>query len=132
LPAWPSAVCSVLAAATLGAYLAIVGGEHEGADGRVAFVAFSLAVSAALALTAALLRSAAARLPLLGAATATLLAWGFLGIFSIGLPLLVAAGFGGLAIARAAERSSRTAAWLAAAAALAAAAVVAGGLMATA
>ena len=75
-------------------YLAIMFDEPERTSGRVAVVfLFILAVSGlALAAGVPVTRSPGKRIIWLGAATGGLLTAGVLGIFSIGLPLLVAGG----------------------------------------
>ncbi len=83
-------------------YLGIIFEQGDAEVGRVAVVAvFLLAVSLlALAGAFASTPSARTRLTLLGAATGGLLTAGVVGIFSIGLPLLVAGVACGVAWAR--------------------------------
>ena len=74
------------------AYLAIMLDEQEWKSGRVAVVFLFVLATSALALVggAALTLPPRARVIALGAATGGLLTAGVLGIFSIGLPLLIA------------------------------------------
>lgn len=67
-----------------------------GDEGRVAIVVLIFVAQTVLATAGALRRS----IPLLAIAAAMLLATGFLALFSIGLPLLVAALLAGVAAAR--------------------------------
>jgi len=83
------------AAITLGIdvlYVVILRSEGEGDlhRARPQLIASSLAASAAVALGGWLVREPRLRLALLAAASFTLLAWGVLGMFSIGLPIFVA------------------------------------------
>ena len=73
-------------------YVLILWSEGEGDlhRARAQLIATSLAASAAVALGGCWVPEPRVRLGLLSAASFTLLAWGFLGIFSIGLPVLVA------------------------------------------
>jgi hypothetical protein len=73
-------------------YLGIIFEQGDAEVGRIAVVAVFLLVVSLLALAGAFAStpSARTRLTLLGAATGGLLTAGVLGIFSIGLPLLVA------------------------------------------
>jgi hypothetical protein len=75
-------------------YLAIIWAQEPHHHlGRVGFVAAAIAAAAVCALVGATRPKPADRLPFLGAATGALLGLGYLGLFSVGLPLLVAAGF---------------------------------------
>jgi len=83
------------AAITLGIdvlYVVILRSEGEGDlhRARPQLIASSLAASAAVALGGWLVREPRLRLALLAAASFTLLAWGVLGMLSIGLPIFVA------------------------------------------
>ncbi len=73
-------------------YVVILQSEGEGDlhRARTQLIAASLAASAAIALGGWRVREPRLRLALLTAASFTLLAWGFLGMFSIGLPVFVA------------------------------------------
>ena len=85
----------VAGAITLGmdvVYVLILQSEGEGDlhRARPQLIATSLAASAAVALGGWRVRDPRLRLALLAAAAFTLLAWGFLAMFSIGLPVFVA------------------------------------------
>ena len=87
---------AALSGAVAGLYLVLIAQGAVGASGdagRVAIVALILVGQVALTTVAAIRRSA----PLLAASAATLLATGVLALFSIGLPLLVAALLAGAA-----------------------------------
>src|SRR4249920_397205 len=73
-------------------YVVILRSEGEGDlySTRVELIVASLAASAAVALGGWFVREPRLRLGLLTAASFTLLGWGFLAMFSIGLPVLVA------------------------------------------
>ena len=73
-------------------YILILQSEGEGDlhRARTQLIATSLAASAAIALCGWRVREPRLRLVLLTAASFTLLAWGFLAMFSIGLPVFVA------------------------------------------
>ena len=73
-------------------YVVILRSEGEGdlQSTRTQLIVASLAASAAVALGGWLLREPHLRLALLTAASFTLLGWGFLALFSIGLPIFVA------------------------------------------
>lgn len=82
-----------VALAVDGLYLWIIWSQDTPTHlGRVAFVAAAIAAAGASALLGATRETAVGRLPFLGAATGALLSLGYLGLFSIGLPLLVAGG----------------------------------------
>ena len=77
-----------------GAYLNLIAVQGHGGGARVAYVATLLAATSAGAVIGGRRRhDVRLRAFLLGLATAVCMALGFLGIFSIGLPLLVAGGF---------------------------------------
>ena len=98
-------------------YLTIIATQGEvGHVGRVGFIAAAIASAAACALVGATRPDPADRLPFLGAATGALLGLGYLGLFSIGLPLLIAgilcaAAWG--ATLSAAHKGGRRQRWLA-------------------
>src|SRR6267378_5188554 len=97
---WFAVAAAVIAAVTDVLYFGIVLGQggHDSIRWRVAFVATFVAV---LAMTAALSSRASAsawRPGLLGLSTIGLLAMGFIAIFSIGLPLLVAGALAFIAL----------------------------------
>ena len=73
-------------------YVVILRSEGEGDlhSARTQLIVASLAASAAVALGGWFVRKPRLRLGLLTAASFTLLGWGFLAMFSIGLPILVA------------------------------------------
>jgi hypothetical protein len=90
--AWTALVAGVITLGMDVLYVLILQSEGEGDLNRARpqLIATSLAASAAVALGGWLVREPRLRLALLAAAAFTLLAWGFLGIFSIGLPVFVA------------------------------------------
>jgi hypothetical protein len=85
-------IACVLAFADAGLYLALIVAQGEAETGFVALTAASIVTLGLLAGVGGLARSWSirARLIVLGAAAGGLFALGVLGIFSIGLPLLVA------------------------------------------
>jgi hypothetical protein len=89
---WTALAASAIALAVDVVYLIVLQSEGEGDfhRARVQLIAASLAASSAVALGAWSVREPRARVALLAAASFTLLAWGVLGMFSIGLPLFVA------------------------------------------
>ncbi len=89
----PAAVGGALLFAVDALYLALIAaeGEQELASTRVLFVAGSLAGAAAAALAGAAIRGNERRGVLLALATATVLGWAWLALFSIGLLLVLAA-----------------------------------------
>ena len=98
----------VAGALTLGmdvVYVVLIQSEGEGDldRARVRLIAVSLAAAASAAFGGWLVQDARVRLGLFGAAAFTMLAWGFLGIFSIGLPIFVAGTLLLFSAARAAE-----------------------------
>jgi hypothetical protein len=78
-------------------YLAIIRSEDGGFTGRVVFVAAAIAAAGACALIGATRSGAEARVLWLALATGALASLGYLGLFSIGLGLLVAAVLAGIA-----------------------------------
>jgi len=88
-------------------YVVILRSEGEGDlySTRVELIVASLAASAAVALGGWFVREPRLRLGLLTAASFTLLGWGFLAMFSIGLPVLVA---GALLLASASQAADDT------------------------
>jgi len=72
-------------------YLLLISGQEDSAatDGRVLFVAGCLAGAAVFAAIGAMIPDGALRVVLLAAAGCTLVAWTFLGMFSIGILLLI-------------------------------------------
>ena len=91
-------------------YVVILSSEGEGDlySARVELIVASLAASAAVALGGWFVREPRLRLGLLTAASFTLLGWGFLAMFSIGLPLLVAGALLLVSTSRAADDLSTT------------------------
>lgn len=73
-------------------YILVLGAEGAGDLGRVTvrLIAASLAAASAASLGGWLIPDPRLRLGLLNAASFTMLAWGFLGMFTIGLPVFVA------------------------------------------
>jgi membrane protease YdiL (CAAX protease family) len=90
--AWTALVAGAIALGVDVLYVVILRSEGEGDlhRTRAQLIAASLAASAVVALGGWLVREPRLRLGLLTAASFTLLAWGFLAMFSIGLPVLVA------------------------------------------
>ena len=86
-------IAGVITLATTVLYLALITSEDETDEGVVAIVTAVLVILGAAALAAGLVAGwgARTRLIVLGAATGGLVAAGVLGVFSIGLPLIVAA-----------------------------------------
>lgn len=74
------------------AYLALIAGQGTGVGGRVVFVATLLLVAAGISVAGVRQQSRAMRTLLLSVVATWGVVIGILGIFSIGLPLLVAAG----------------------------------------
>jgi hypothetical protein len=90
--AWTALVAGAIALGMDVLYVLILRSEGEGDlhRSRTQLIATSLAASAAIALGGWRVREPRLRLALLTAASFTLLAWGFLGMFSIGLPVFAA------------------------------------------
>jgi hypothetical protein len=84
-------LAAALTAAVDVLYLLLINGQGDSGvtDARVLFVAGCLAGAAILAAVGALLPHGVLRVVLLAAAACLLLAWTFLGIFSIGILLLI-------------------------------------------
>ncbi len=99
-----SLIAALIAFADDALYILLIRSQGNSLDARVMFVAFFIATEAAVALGAALVGRRAVRVVLLGAASGGLLALGLLGLFSIGLPLVVA----GLLTTLAWTRSTRS------------------------
>jgi hypothetical protein len=113
-------------------YLAIVVRRQHDASGRSIFVACFLLAVAGLLIASTRVDNPLQRAALLAGAANSLIAIGFLGLFSIGLPLLIAGGIAMPAVARALTETPRP--WgpaLAAAATLAALVIIVVGLLAT-
>ena len=89
---WTALVAGVIALGMDALYVVILNSEGEGDlhSARPQLIVASLATSAAVALGGWFVRDPRLRLGLLTAASFTLLGWGFLAMFSIGLPVLVA------------------------------------------
>ena len=84
-----------------GLYLAIVFSEDSANDGSsIAFIATALIATAALGIAGALFPRAFGRRVLLTGAATGMTVWGVVGIFSIGMPLLLAGGLTWLAVLR--------------------------------
>ena len=90
--AWTALVAGAITLGMDVLYVVILQSEGEGDlhRARTQLIAASLAASAAIALGGWRVREPRLRLALLTAASFTLLAWGFLAMFSIGLPVFVA------------------------------------------
>jgi hypothetical protein len=86
----PSLIAALIAFADDALYILLIRSQGNAQDARVMFVAVFIASEAVVALGAALVDTPAVRTVLLGAASGGLLALGLLGLFSIGLPLVVA------------------------------------------
>jgi hypothetical protein len=113
-------------------YLGIIVRRQHAATGRSIFIAGFLVVVAGLLFASFRVESPFQRAALLAGAANSLVAVGFLGLFSIGLPLLIAGGLVMPSVARALTEAPRP--WgptVAAAATLAAVAVIVVGLLAT-
>jgi hypothetical protein len=113
-------------------YLGMVVRRQEHLPGRSIFVASLLVVVAGLFVASARVRNPFQRAALLTGGANSLVALGFLGLFSIGLPLLVAGGVAMPSVARALSDAPRP--WgptIAGAATLAALAVIVVGLLGT-
>jgi hypothetical protein len=125
----PALVAAGLCVVATFLYAALLSAEGNGFTPRVALFTGLIGVAALMCAGAApsALAPAGLRSGLLAAATSLLLVLGSLGIFSIGLPLLVAAGFSGTAAVRAGEgRPLPPLAWTAAGLPVAAALVAVG------
>lgn len=84
-----------------GLYLAIILSEETPNDGtRVAFIGSALIATSLLGIAGAIFPRAFGRRVLLSGAATAMTAWGVVGIFSIGMPLLLAAGLTWLAVLR--------------------------------
>jgi hypothetical protein len=96
---WLGGAAGIVGLVVEGAYLVIISGQGDLRSGRVSAVSVCIFVASGLALVGALAPSLSTRtrLVVLGAATGGLLTLGVLGIFSIGLPLLVAGVLCGVA-----------------------------------
>jgi len=126
----------VASAITLGmdvVYVLILQSQGEGDlhRARPQLIATSLAASAAVALGGWRVREPRLRLALFAAAAFTLLAWGFLAMFSIGLPVFVAGLLLLASASRAANEVSTREGFVITAAAGASALVLAGVILAT-
>jgi len=113
-------------------YLGIVVRQHQHVSARAVFIACFLMLVAGLFAASFRVEGPLQRAALLTGAANALVAVGFLGLFSIGLPLLIAAGAAMPSVARALTDAPRP--WgptIAATAALAAVAVIIVGLLAT-
>ena len=89
-PSWAGVAAAAIALAIDGVYVAILFAEDEGNQYGFAWV---IGVAGLAVLAASFVARPDIRAPLLGGAALVLTGIGILGIFSIGLPLLVAAGF---------------------------------------
>jgi D-alanyl-lipoteichoic acid acyltransferase DltB (MBOAT superfamily) len=87
---WPAAAAAVLVACVFVLYLVIITGQGEADVARVAFVGLMLTAAVVGCLIAAVMRDDRIRQLAAWAGVGGLMSLGVLGIFSIGLPLLVA------------------------------------------
>jgi hypothetical protein len=113
-------------------YLAMITRRQHVVTGRSIFIACFLVAVAGLLVASFRVESPVRRAALLAGAANSLVAVGFLGLFSIGLPLLIAGGLLMPSVARALAEAPRP--WgptIAAAATLAALAIIIAGLLAT-
>jgi len=90
--ALPAAYATLIVVVDDIAYLALVAGQGTGLGGRVVFVATLLLAAAGMIMAGVQQRNRVVRTLLLSAVATWGLVIGVVGIFSIGLPLLVAAG----------------------------------------
>jgi hypothetical protein len=113
-------------------YLAMITRRHHEVTGRSIFIACFLVAVAGLLVASFRVQSPFQRAALLAGAANSLVAVGFLGLFSIGLPLLIAGGLLMPSVSRALAEAPRP--WgpmFAAAATLGAMAIIIVGLLAT-
>jgi hypothetical protein len=89
---WPAFLAGALTLGMDVVYILLLSAEGEGDLDRVRtrLIATSLAAASAASFGGWLVGDPRLRLGLLNAASLTMLAWGFLGMFSIGLPVFVA------------------------------------------
>jgi hypothetical protein len=105
--AWAGAVAAAIALADGVLYLVVI--HRQGDSSAVVPVVFSLiALGALAAVTGWILSPGAIPSMLLGSSAALFLVLGVLGIFSIGLPLLIAAGFSLLGVHQSGGRQERS------------------------
>jgi hypothetical protein len=105
--AWAGAVAGSIALADGVLYLVLI--HRQGDSSAVVPVVFSLIALAALAAVAGwVLSPGAVPSMLLGGSAAMFLVLGVLGVFSIGLPLLIAAGFSLLGVHQSGGRQERS------------------------
>jgi hypothetical protein len=97
---WPAAVAAALIGCVFLLYLAIIIGQSDAEVARVAFVGILMSGAAACCLATAFLREARPRVVAACAGAGALLSLGVLGIFSVGLPLLVSCVLMVVAIAK--------------------------------
>lgn len=126
---WLAVTAGVVGVCMDGVYLVVILAQGEADTSLVAAVAALILVCSVLAIVGGLASDLAAppRLIVLGTATGGLLMLGVVGIFSIGLPLLVAASLcaaGWGVVANTAVPVPKAASWLSLVGGLAAAAVV--------
>lgn len=132
-PSLPPAIVSAGIAVVIAVvYLAIVVRQRHEVTGRAIFVAVFLVAIAGVLIASGRAQSPFVHAALLAGAANALVAIGFLGLFSIGLPLLVAGGIAMPSVARALAEAPRP--WgpaIAVMATLGALAVIIVGLLAT-
>jgi hypothetical protein len=132
LPAPPEIVSAALTVVVDIAYLFIVRSQDEGFTARHVFVAVHLLVIAGVIILGWRAQGAYLRAGLLAAGVNSLILVGFLGLFSVGLPLLIAGLVAMPALARALATVPKPAGpALVGLATLVAAGVMIGGLLAT-
>jgi len=90
LPSWAGLVAAAVTLVTDGILVALLAAEDEGNQFGFAYVIGAVGLAA---LAASFVSRPDVRAPLLGGVAFVLLPLGMLAIFSVGLPLLVAAGF---------------------------------------
>jgi hypothetical protein len=101
-----AAIACALTVATLATYLVLLSRQGTPlSDARVPFIAASIAILGLVTGAAALVRESPTRLTLLGLSTPRLLGVGFIGAWSIGLPLPLAGILAGAAFVPAARAS---------------------------
>lgn len=112
-PDWTALVAGLLTVAMDAVYVSVIGAEGEGDLGRprVQVIAASLALAAGLALGAWAVQAPRLRLGLLAFATFTMLAWGLLGMFSIGAPVFIAGILLLFSVGRATDEVELVEAW---------------------
>src|ERR671922_584706 len=129
---WATRLAGTIAFGMDVVYLFVLRSEGEGdlQRARPQLIAASIAASAAAAFVSPLLREPRLRLALLAAAAFTLLAWGFVGMFTIGLPVFAGGVLLLVPASRAADELSTAEGWTITGASAVSAAVLAGAVVA--